>query len=258
MVNLNYSRAGDIDPGNLTYGIMLVGKNGSGKSWAGASAPKPVILFSEKNGIQSARHSNPDAIVVDLHEQFDDDGNKIPAIDVVREIMRCAINGKLHEAFGQPVESIVLDSLTDIQRLFKAEIAGAGGHMSQQNWGTLSDKFRLFLGTLRDCPYNYICLALVGTELEESTGIRHVAPMFQGASTRNEIGQWFNLVAHMFKRKTTNDDGEEVTTHWGMVDGPPHYTTKSQHPLRGTLDPNLSEWIRILSESPEAAKAASN
>jgi hypothetical protein len=261
-LTLNYERAGDISADKLTYGILLLGKPGTGKSWGASTAPKPLIVVTEKNGIQSIRHANPDAIIIDVHDQTaeDDDGKeyKVRPITVVRTVMKAAIKGTLHELVGQPIETLVFDSLTDTQRLFRDEIAGQDGNMSKRDWGTLADRFRLFLRALRDCPYNYIGIALVNSELEEATGIRHLVPAFQGGSTRNEIGQWFNIIAHMYKKTTTDGDGLETTIHRAMLDGPSNYMTKSQHPLRGTLDPDLTDWIRQLSVAPkpkaEAAK----
>ena len=244
---VDFATAGDLSPENMHHKILLYGNSGAGKSWAsaGSGGSDVFILATERNALQSIKHSNPKARVLYTGE-----------IGGVREFIGAAISGELHK---QGARVLVIDSLTECQRLLKDEIlAGkAGNEFGIQDWGTLTEKMRRMLRTIRDLPYHVICTALSQSEIEESTGMRHVAPAFEGKKLPNEVAQYFNVVGYCYKQENVNGEGKRVVEHKIMVDGSSRFVVKPCHPLNGIMRPDLQMWIGALNsgEIPEQPEA---
>ena len=240
---VDYARAGDMAADQLHAGFLLFGDPGAGKTHAACLAPKPFIVLTEQNGLTTVRRANPQAVVA-----------VVTTVHALREILGLAIRGELPEA----CESLVVDSLTEVQRLFQDEIMAGkrnGEPFSLQDWGTLTDKMRRFMRTIRDIPYNVVCTALAETRISEADGVRYVRPAFQGKKTPMEVAQYFNGVAYLFKRATQDADGKDVVVHRAMLEGPSNYTTKPCHPVTGVVEPRVDNWFAALAGTTTADKA---
>ena len=147
---VSFERAGDMSGDRMHYKILLWGNSGAGKSWAAASSGggDVFILATERNALQSIKHSNPDARVLYAGD-----------VAGVRDVLKAAMTGELAEA-GARV--LVIDSLTEVQRLIKDEIIASkgGADLTIQDWGTLTEKMRRLLRTIRDLPFHVVCTAL--------------------------------------------------------------------------------------------------
>jgi hypothetical protein len=223
---------------NLHIGFLLYGDPGAGKTHAAALAPKPLVLLTEKNGLTTIRRANPDALVVQVNNVSD-----------LREVVGMAMNGQL----PGDVRTLVVDSLTEVQRLFRDEIMaakGAGQAFSLQDWGTMAEKMRRFMRTLRDIPYHVVATALSESVVSDADGVRYVQPQFDGRKTGSEVAQYFNGVAYLYKRQVQDDNGQTVIAHQAMLDGPSRYTCKPVHPVTGVVEPRLDEWYATLAATP--------
>ena len=223
--------------------ILLYGQSGAGKSWAASSCPKPAVLLTERNGLQSIRHSNPEAKVAYCSNAND-----------VRDFIVAAMKGELSEA---GCESIVVDSLTEIQRLFADEILGSKGEenatMSLQDWGILTDKMRRFMRVMRDIDMNVVCTALVEHQPDEASGSVRVFPAFQGKKLAGEVAQYFNVVGYVFKKEGKDSDGNRAIEHRIMLDGPSRYLCKPCYPLGGIREPDLAVWVGEFNQAAGSA-----
>jgi len=194
--------------------------------------------LTERNGTQSIRMSNPDALVAYCSSAKD-----------VRDFMIAVMNGLLEE---RGCKTLVVDSLTEIQRLFADEIKNKkpeGVGMTIADWGTLTEKMRRFLRVVRDLNVHVVCTALAEHQLEEVTGENRLYPAFQGKKLPNEVAQYFNIVGYAFKRLGTAESengtqNKRTIEHKIMVDGPSKYLVKGCDPVRGILDPNICAWSR--------------
>jgi hypothetical protein len=232
MVSIN--RAGDVPADNLHIGFLLYGDPGAGKTHAASLAPRPLVLLTEKNGMTTIRRANPDALVVEVSNVAD-----------LREVVGMAMRGDLPDRR----RSLVVDSLTEVQRLFRDDIMAskpAGQTFSLQDWGTMAEKMRRFMRTLRDIPYHVVATALAENVTSDADGVRYVQPAFDGKKTGNEVAQYFNGVAYLFKRQAQDDDGNNVVLHQAMLDGPTRYTCKPVHPVTGVMEPRLDQWFATL------------
>ena len=242
---LNFERAGDIDTSNLHYKILLYGKSGAGKTYAAATAPNCCFLLTERNGQQSIRISNPDAVIA-----------YCPTAEKVRAFMRMAVKGELPDG----IRTIVLDGLTELQKIFQDEIlAGKDAqnrHMTKQDWGTLTEKMRLFMRTLRDLEYHVVATALSDESQADGDGaIRYVQPSFSGRKLPQEIAQFFNGCGYVFKKAKADENGKEEIFHRIMFAGPSRFTVQPCYPLGGIQEPDLSTWFDQLASAGAPDKA---
>ena len=101
---------------------LIYGDSGAGKSFLAATSPKPLILLTEPNGQASIMHSNPNADLIHI--------NSVQTLwEVLRDIRDNPKNWTKYN-------SLVIDSLSEVQRLFKDELTGHGRNtMKLQDWG---------------------------------------------------------------------------------------------------------------------------
>lgn len=229
MVNL--SMAGDANPDAPIKGLIF-GHSGAGKSYAGATAPAPAVLLTERNGLQSIRASNPNAAYKYCANVSD-----------VREFVMAAFNGELQNA---GYRTLVIDSLTEVQRLIMDDIAATmspGAKWGFDEWREMTERMRKFMRMLRDVDMHVIAICLADRMSNESGGDVHVQPSFQGKKLADEVAQYFNFVGYAFKRNATDGDGNPTTEHRVMFAGPDRFVVKSCHPLTGIREPNVSAWF---------------
>ncbi|MBU6287640.1 MAG: AAA family ATPase [Chloroflexi bacterium] len=231
---LSFQRGREVKRGDLWFKILLHGDSGAGKTWLASTAPNCVVLLTERNGEQSIRMANPDAryAIVNTAQE-------------VREFLSLAQKGELGTK-DEPVETLVLDGLTEIQRLLKDEMQSQkGDEFSIRDWGELTEKMRRLLRLLRDLPYNVVCTAL--TEHDTEGDVRHAFPSFQGKKLYSEVMQYFNVVGYVYK--AAPDKAGDAVRHVAMFDGPARIACKNQHPLRGVRPGPVSGWISELRDA---------
>lgn len=194
--------------------LLIYGDSGSGKTWLASKAINPLIILTEANGFTSAVHSNPDALIVQIFEA-----------ERLREVVRACYKGELE---GHKFDTLVIDSLTEIQRIFKEEILKKSRKekFTLQNWSELADTMRRFIRVVRDIPVHVVCTALMESVTDEGDGARYVSPSFEGKKTGSEIMQYFNAVGFLYKTKS-----EEGINRILMLEGPNRVTCKTTFPL---------------------------
>ena len=142
-------------------------------------------------------------------------------------------------------DTLVIDSLTEVQRLIKSEIVESRGENNTdfriQDWKTLADRMRRLIRFIRDIHSHVVC-----TCLSEVSNIgddqRYIGPMFEGKKTGNEVMQFFSAVGFLYRTKAKNE--EDVAVRKLMFDGPENYMCKPCFGLDSVMtDPNMEEII---------------
>lgn len=208
--------------------ILIYGDSGSGKTYGCSQTHNVIILLCEKNGMVSVKNSNPNALVVGC-----------TSINEVRAFMHEAMTGGLDR---HKVSTIVIDGLTEIQRMIKDEIVGSGKQMKLQDWGLLADKMRKLLRTIRNLPYNVICTALAEYTYDEDQ-VRYTGPQFEGKKTAAEVMQYFTAVG--VSHKTVNKEKNTVD-YRVMFSGRANVMCKSAGSLNPVEGGGANNWLQKL------------
>ena len=243
-MKLNIQKASEaLKTGNTHAKILIWGNSGAGKSWLAASAPKPLVILTEANGAVSIGHSNKDADVVVIDNASD-----------LRDIVKMAKSGQLKQ-----YKTLIFDSLTECQKLFKDEIVGNRDQLKIQEWGLLANRMLKFIRAIRDLPFHIVCTALADKNTDDQGAIVNNLPQFEGKKTANEIMQYFSAVGYLF---ATNEIIDEKPTHIRKVMFEPtnKWFVKPCHPLTNLEDPNMSEIIKsivtgVLHEGEKSGKS---
>jgi len=217
---------------------LIMGESGAGKTYCSVTAPNPVIMLTERNGMQSVKQSNPDALVA-----------YCSTANECRDFLLAAMNGDLPDH----VETIVIDGITEVQQIMIDDIlANKGGgdrKMSLPDWGVLGDRMRRFLRCLRDLPYHVVATTLVNHELNDATGEMRVFPLVQSKKLPSMMAANFNVVGLLFKREVEGVDDKKTVVRKIMVEGPSRFMVKPCTPIGGILDADLGEWVNMWKES---------
>ena len=241
---LNWCKVGEMPANEVRIKALLYGDSGAGKTHTASTAPKPCYLLTEANGLPTIRSANPDAVVVQAND-----------MDTVRAFFKAALDGTLAKETG--CQTIVLDSLTELQRMLRDEIVASkkgqvgGEAFSLADWGTLTDRMRKLVRTVRDLPFHVVCIALAHSEQDETSGQRFIIPAFDGRKLPNEIAGYFSLVGYVYRDRKKGDDGTVSVEHRVVLAGPPTLLTKSLPGLDPVEPPNISGWLAKLNgEAP--------
>jgi hypothetical protein len=273
------------------FKLLLYGNSGSGKTWRASKARKPgdwrkvLGLLTEANGVQSARHANPDLLLpswpltqrVKVGEK---DGKPVMAdkpvldpttkqpmvrhyatkMEEVREVLRAVTNREIPD-----LDTLVIDGWTEIQAMMKDEMmemkrrAVEEGRakkealvFSKADWGELGEKMRRAMRSVRDLPIHVVATALAEVETEEEGDktTRYTIPSFQGRKLANQIAQFQNVVGYCYTVRGRDSGGKTKITHLAMVEGPETILCKPAHPLGGVLEIPLHDWLDLLAKPP--------
>ena len=216
---------------NFNLKILLYGDSGAGKTYASVTAPKPLVLLTERNGLVSIQHSNPDAVVAIASNASE-----------VRKIFQDILKNGLKK-WG--CETLIVDGLTEIQRMFKDEILEKSKKnlFSLQNWGELTETMRKFMRMLRSLDCSVVCTALSSYQQEEDTS--RILPCFEGQKTAQEIAQFFSAVGFVYRKEEKTDKGIKYH-HKIMFEGATRVLCKRCPEINGVMDADLDKVFKLV------------
>lgn len=181
------------------YLTMVVhGEAKVGKTWLGASAPKPVlILDSEAGGFRFVPGKK-----IDWDPMRED-----PPAAGEWEICRVAVNDTITldtvvqwlQSGKHPFRSVVFDSLTEFQARLKREI-NATGDLEQRDWGRILIRIEDLVMMIRDCVDRQedltAFIAIAGSHHRDGK----MRPMMQGA-IKDKLSYKLDGTGYLFTAK---------------------------------------------------------
>lgn len=192
---------------------------GSGKTTFGGTCPKPIFASAE-GGLLSIAHLAPAYA-------------EIKTLQDLAELLAFLRKG------GHGFESVVIDSITEISEIIKADIEKRTGKAMQiQDFGTLAKKIRDILRGFRDLDMHVLFIAQEKNE-KDGDKIERVMPSLNGKSA-DEIAYFMDVVGYL-----TIDPG---TQERKVITNPsPKLITKDRTGQIGNnTEPDFSVWVEAV------------
>jgi hypothetical protein len=262
--------------------VALTGHSGAGKTDWAARSPRPLILLTEAQAMSSIVVANPDAVVVTI-DRWDDFREAFAAIKLGKPVT-ISVDGIEQPALevtiaGQTVvvQTLVLDTMTDLQRLAFARMLKADGPdgMDRLDFDTASnnlsiDKHGILVSAAeelwrqqRAIPLNTIFL-FMARDIQDDTGVKQTLPMLTGKSLPYSMGQYFNA-SGLAQVRRTDGGGLQHLIRWSASTasaitkpGPgwPTVTVNTRTPGETTLGSLLRFTFPDVSVAAEPADSA--
>lgn len=280
----------DTDEQERHWKIALAGPGGTGKTSMGVSAPKPLILLSERQGMPSVRMAAKRLGVpvppVALVEEAADYRQVLRALRGPRDkpftVRGASQSGQLGQVIMQlPVdewpETVVLDSLTDACDVLIRDIRNTSPQRkgrdglpvdAQRFWGVLIDRAVALIKEFRDLPMHVVFLCLLDdrTKEDEDGNLieRIVQPKLATKNMAQQLSAAVNVLAYTYRtwRQPTEAEFAEqkslgarkpvqVPVYGVATIGNEGWLIKPCEPLRPREVPNLTSWINRLNGNLE-------
>jgi len=239
--------------------ILLHADSKKGKSTLGATSPLPIVVLDAEGGwyfmgnspTLTAIYGRPLRII-----RWDPCAGPPPVYDGTWEIcvaliqswqaLQCAYNWLVQ---GQhSFRSLVVDSITEIQRRCKQNLVAPTEEMRQQHWGsllTLMDGVIRGLRDLKDFPHNPIEVVVFIAETRIIDG--KWRPYLQGQIV-TALPYWMDIVGYLFVETVSDENGQPLADVRRLLIGPhPLYEAgeRVQGVLGGVIDrPNITFMVQ--------------
>ncbi len=265
---------------NPFFKFTIFGESGTGKTTLGTTAPKPLFLLSERQGLNSIKEACQKADKpippVLFMESMNDYRNVLRALHGDKEKpfkVLYPVGPKEEDRFeiayeGDWPETIVIDSITDALNKLMNELLKEAPppmqsdglrEMQMRHWGALRSRCERLIRLFRDVPTHVVYLALresreANEKSEPFTGPDLPMKALPGAlmgcvnvsgMTRRDLVPKFDDEGHpMVKNgKALREFRFSVQTR-----GPNHMAVKAPLALDSKETPNISDWIDKLTE----------
>lgn len=270
----------DLDEATSFYRVGIYGEPGTGKTSIGATAPDPLFILSERNGIphirKSAARVGRKVAGVVFVERFHDYRLILRALKQSIGKPRLVIPGTTPAdppAYsGRWPKTLVIDHVTDAARLCTLEIRGTVQKNSKGDqkldrdglpreadayWRHLVDRMTALITGFRDLPCHIVFLAHQKNEkVKRGIGRHapvdiHAKPMLPTEDLVRVFVGSVNVVGQTFRRV---EGGRLV---WGISTGSAdNVVSKPLPPLRTREVPDLTDWFDRLDAEAREGRVA--
>lgn len=172
--------------GSEDYGkkikALICGNPGAGKTLTSSTWPN-VLYASAEGGLMSVADRKVNYVDIDSSTTLLELKNALSQSPAVRE-----------KTFGFPVETVVIDTIDEIQRIFIRERLADQRReaMVLQDWGWLGERMIATINGFRNLDLNVVFTAHLKEVKDEETGKLWLKPGLQGA-TADQIAAYVDL-----------------------------------------------------------------
>ena len=189
--------------------VLLHGFAGGGKSTLAGTAPGPRLILDAEGGSDWLAGEKVYWTDVNQAPPAVTDPNTSVIVNVTNTKVLEKVNSWLQSG-KHPFNSVVIDSLTEVQKRFIDSIAGTD-QMQQQQWGTLLRVLEKFVRDIKDLKVHDIrplqaVVVITGSQNKEG---EPVGPQLQG-SLAASIPFFFDVVG--FAQLVINEE-QEIVQH---------------------------------------------
>lgn len=251
----------------LKAGIM--GPSGSGKSSLGATAPRPLIVLSERQGKDPALARaralglpEPTIVEVDSLDDYRDLVRSLHA-DRAKPFRWQTKAGETVVTMDPWPETIVIDSLTDACELVEQSILteappkrGEDGLdvFSQRHWAELKKRCQRLIRALRDVDAHVLFLTLTDertTETSDGVTTRELGPALPMRKLPDILMQATNVFGLIQRKEVRDETGAVAKDEAGnrrlavrcTFAAPAWVKVKPSDALNDTEDPDFAAWV---------------
>ena len=221
--------------------MLVYGKPGVGKTVFGASGPRPTLFLDVDYGTLSISDLTDGVYRLELRSWTD--------FKDILLFLRSAFNNN-----PAAYRTIVVDNITELQRVLMQSITENKSIPTIQDWGTVLNQMQYFVRKIRELPCNTVFVAHEG--MKENQAV----PALSGQIAQ-ELPGYFDIVARytLVTRKITNPDQTITEEDLRYLRCHPTETAVAKD-RSGKLDaaepPNLTKLITKATTPAAAAKPA--
>lgn len=197
--------------------ILIHGLSKRGKSTTAATAPKPVLVLDAEGSWRfipgRVVYWNP---MIETPPVWNNDWD-ICVVHVTEWSTVAMTFNYLTQWVHLPFVSVVIDSITEIQRRCKANLKGTDA-MKIQDWGVLLSVMDATIRGFRDLclmpQLNVRCVVFVSETMETQTG--RLVPAMQGQIARS-LPYWVDICGYLYVDYDVDSNGQatrEVRRLW--------------------------------------------
>ena len=180
--------------------VVLAGVGGTGKTLISSKFPNPLFASAEA-GLMSVASANVPYVEIDSSQTLLDLKNALDQPADIREKM-----------MGFPVDTLVVDTFDEVQRLLISERNRAEGNKDgfrTQDWGWLLERQQHMVRGLRNLPLNVVLTVHIKEKKNEETGSIWYVPGLQGAFA-DQLNEYVDIMAVLRSETKTKVEGKST------------------------------------------------
>lgn len=235
---------------DASMSFLVYGKAKQGKSTLALSTPTPRLILDTES---AARFLKTKKVYWDptSEEPPEDDGSWETCIVVVDNYRKAQRAYDYLKAGKHPFNSVVLDSISELQDKVKGETTNRAQPKIQE-WGTIGSKMAYLAGDLRDLTTNQnkmvkaVLIVATSTDpyVDENGTVVHKGRPAAEGSFKTKVQYFFDTVGFAYFAEAPDDDGVVQTIQCLQVGGSDKYEVGSRAQLPNIIaDPNIDEII---------------
>lgn len=256
----------DLNEEATYFKALIYGKPGTGKTSFACTAPKPLILLSERQGIVHIKAAAkrlklanaPQVMFMESIEDYRHVGKaltiatKDPALKKGPFVVKDDLGSVIYQHAEWP-ETVVFDSFTDACKLIEDDInrisppkLGKDGLPvpSERYWSALKDRIERLIRFYRDIDFHMLFLCLEDDRQEGEGDEQHrvVGPMLPMRKLPGALAASVNVVGIMTREILTGSEKAKIGFGVRTI-GPSYCLLKPFRPLEDMEKPDFGLWL---------------